>query len=206
MRKALLTTFAVGLLALAAACTPRQPVTVTETSSGLPGAEPGQTIAIVQSANADGPSTDYSAQLAERFVAAGYTVGPPDDADLFATLNYDVGPSRVETVEYEIPEYETVERVERVNGKVVTFYEDELIGYTTERYEDTVYPAYIEVRLHRSRPDGDGGKPVYEGRVHTEGTCGKMDFLIGPMLDALFENAPRSGETVHEHRIKVKGC
>ncbi len=193
-------------MALAAACTPSQQVTVTGSNAAAPAPSAVESVAVVPSENADGTSKDYSAQLESRLRAAGYRLAPRTEATLFATLDHDVGEPRTEIVEFEVPEYRTEERIERVNGQFVTFYEDVLYGYRTETYEETVYPAHVEVSIYRA---GSGAAPpetVYRGRARTEGRCGDMDHLIGPLLDALFADLSRSGDTVHEHRVKVEDC
>ena len=207
MLRLLLSLASACALAAVAACTPTQPVEVSEKTSASPNAPlAGQTIAVVQSGNASGPSKDFSAELAQRLTAAGYRIAPPDAVTLFATLNYDVGDPETRVSEIDVPIYETVERFEVLNGRNVIIYEDEFAGYRTERYEETVYQAVAEVRIHRGRPEGDGSEPVYEGRVHTEGPCGRIEALIGPLLDALFEDMSASGETIHRHSIRVEGC
>ncbi|PJK29057.1 hypothetical protein [Minwuia thermotolerans] len=199
---------AAGLVALAAACTPSQQVTVTGSNAAALTPSAVESVAVVPSENADGASKDYSAQLESRLRAAGYRLAPRTEATLFATLDHDVGEPRTEIVEFEVPEYRTEERIERVNGQFVTFYEDVLYGYRIETYEETAYPAHVEVSIYRA---GSGAAPpeiVYRGRARTEGRCGDMDHLIGPLLGALFEDLDlsRSGDTVHEHRVKVEDC
>lgn len=196
----------VGILSLAAGCTPSQQVTVTESATAPAVSTGPESVAVVRSQNADAPPEAYSAQLESKLAAAGYRVVPRASATLFVTLDYGVGEPRTDVVEIEIPEYRTEERFERLNGQLVTFYEDVFYGYRTETHRETVYPAFIEVRIHRAVSGGGAPEAVYQGRVRTEGRCGDMDHLIGPLLDALFDDPSRRGDRVHEHRVKVEGC
>lgn len=197
---------AAGLVALAAACTPSQQVTVTGSNTAPPAPSAMESVAVVPPENAVGAPKDYNAQLGGRLRAAGYRLAPRTSATLFATLSHDVGEPRTEVVEFEVPEYRTEERFERINGQLVTFYEEVLYGYRTETYRETVYPAHVEVRIDRADPGAAPPRTVYRGRARTEGRCGDMDHLIGPLLDALFADLSHSGETVHEHRVKVEDC
>ena len=193
-----------GLLALfVAACTPIQPVSVTQHNriSGL--AIAGSTVAI-RSTDDSLESADFGKVLALRLRSAGFTV--VDDAAtarFTASMNAEV----MEGIRHEYvvrtPEYVSRRRLVTLRGGQQVFETERIFrGETVDRYPYTVWPAKVELTL----TERETGKPVFEGKVTTEGPCGQLVSLIGPMLDAMFQNLRAESGTVSSSYVEVPTC
>ncbi len=194
---------AVPLLLIAAACTPTQSVSITQHSRIADIATVGTTVAVAR--NGDGlAEADYNKALAQRLTAAGFRVVEASaDPRFIATLTAQVQ----EGVDHEhvvrFPEYITRRRLITLNdGRQVQDIERIYIGDREERHRFTLWPASVALTL----VDTETGQPVFEGDVTTEGSCGAMAALIGPLLDALFRNLRKDSGTVERAYVEVPTC
>ncbi|MDF1720675.1 MAG: hypothetical protein P1U65_08370 [Minwuia sp.] len=191
------------LLLVAAACTPVQPVSVTQHSRIADVASAGTAVAIARQGDSL-QEADFNKALAQRLTSAGFTVVEgASDARLIATLKAGVAEGIDKEQVYRYPEYITRSRLITLNdGRQVRDIERIYMGDRVERHRYTIWPATVALTL----TDTTTGKPVFEGEVATQGSCGAMAALIGPMLDALFKNLRSESGTVERSYVEVPTC
>lgn len=191
------------LVILTVACTPTQPVSVTQHNRINSLAVAGSTVAIA-SADESLRTADFDKALAQRLRAAGFSV--VDDA---STARFVAGMTTEvqEGVEHEhvvrTPEFLVRRRLVTLqNGDQVVETERIYRGDRVDRFRYTLWPAIVSLTL----TERETGKPAFEGEVTTQGSCGQMAALIGPMLDALFKNLHNESGTVSSSYVEVPTC
>lgn len=195
---------AASLLLLAVtACTPTQSVSITQHSRIGDIATIGTTVVIANRGDSL-EEEDFNKVLAERLSAAGFRVVDQSDNPRFiATLKAEVQEGIDKEHVVRTPEFITRRRTITLNdGRQVQDIERIRIGDRVERYRFTLWPATVELTLL----DTSTGKPVFEGDVNTQGSCGAMTALIGPLLDALFRNLRKDSGTVERDYVEVPTC
>ncbi len=203
IRHFLLVLATLPLFLLAAACTPTQSVSITHHSRIDEIATIGATVAIARQGDSLAEA-DFNKALAQRLVKAGFRVVDESDAPRFtATLKAEVQ----EGIDHEhvvlFPEYITRRRLVTLrDGRQVQDIERIYIGDREERHRFTTWPATVALTL----VENADGRPVFEGDVKTEGSCGAMASLIGPMLDALFRNLRNDSNEVDRAYVEVPTC
>ncbi|MDF1730939.1 MAG: hypothetical protein P1U49_05505 [Minwuia sp.] len=192
------------LLALfTVACTPTQPVSVTQHNRISSLAVAGSTVAIASS-DESLRTADFEKALAQRLRSAGFSI--VDDvamARFVASMTAEVqeGIDREHVVR--TPEYLVRRRLVTLqNGDQVVETERIYRGDRVDRFPYTLWPAIVSLTL----TERETGKPVFEGEVSTQGSCGQMAALIGPMLDALFRNLRNESGTVSSSYVEVPTC
>lgn len=191
------------LLLVANACTPTQSVSITQHSRIADIATAGTTVAIADRGDSL-READFDKVLAERLSAAGFrVVGISDSPRFIATLKAEVREGIDKEHVVRTPEFITRRRTITLNdGRQIQDIERIHVGDRVERYRFTLWPASVELTLL----DTSTGKPVFEGDVNTQGSCGAMTALIGPLLDALFKNLHKDSGTVERDYVEVPTC
>lgn len=192
------------LLALfAVACTPTQPVSVTQHNRIDSIAVTGSTVAI---AHGDDSlrTADFDLALAQRLRTAGFSViDDTASARFIAAMQTEVkeGIDREHVVR--TPEYFVRRRLVTLqSGQQVLETERIYLGDRVDRYAYTLWPAVVKLTL----TERETGSPVFEGEVTTQGSCGQMTALVGPMLDALFQNLRKESGTISSSYVEVPTC
>ncbi|MEC9345190.1 MAG: hypothetical protein VYB54_03120 [Pseudomonadota bacterium] len=200
---------AAALVAVAlAACTPTQPVEITQHRQFQSPYPPGTTVVIEPPAGDGAVSlaeASYRDALAARLAQAGYTVtGDRSAARLVATLEASVGAAETGVHENRVPEYANIRRRVRLNDGSTQIVNDSfLIGYRTERFTYNIWPARVQLFLADNER---GGERVFEGDVRTRGSCDRMEALIRPMLEAMFAKSPGPDGKVIRDSVEVPDC
>lgn len=191
------------LMLVAAACTPTQSVSITQHSRIADIATIGATVAITNRGDSL-KEADFDKVLAERLSTAGFrVVNQSDNPRFIASLKAEIQEGIDKEHIVRTPEFITRRRTITLNdGRQVQDIERIHIGDRVERYRFTLWPASVELTLL----DTSTGKPVFEGDVKTQGSCGVMTALIGPMLDALFKNLRKDSGTVERDYVEVPTC
>lgn len=196
------------LALLLAACTPTQPVEITQHRQFQSPYPPGTTVAIAP-AEGDGAGSlaeaRFRAVLAARLQKAGYAVvDDPAVARLVAMLATSVGEPEVQVHETRTPEYANFRRRVRLqDGSTAVVDDSVFLGYRTERFSYNIYPARVQLALLDQQA---GGERVFEGDVRTRGGCSRMEALIAPLLDAMFAQAPGPDGKVIRDSVEVPDC
>ena len=191
------------LAILTVACTPTQPVSVTQHNRINSLAVAGSTVAIASS-DPSLRTADFNRILAQRLRTAGFSV--TDDAStarFIASMTAEVqeGIEREHVVR--TPEYFVRRRLVTLqNGDQFVDRERIYLGDRVDRFRYTLWPAIVSLTL----TERETGNPVFEGEVTTQGSCGQMVALIGPMLDALFRNLHNESGTVSSSYVEVPTC
>ena len=191
------------LAILTVACTPTQPVSVTQHNRIDSLAVAGSTVAIA-SGDESLRTADFDKALAQRLRTAGFSV--TDDAStarFIASMTAEVqeGVEREHVIR--TPEYFVRRRLVTLqNGDQVVDTERIYLGDRIDRFPYTLWPAIVRLTLTERQT----GKPAFEGEVTTQGSCGQMVALIGPMLDALFRNLHNESGTVSSSYVEVPTC
>lgn len=191
------------LAILTVACTPTQPVSVTQHNRIDSLAVTGSTV-VIDSSDDSLRTADFDKALAQRLRNAGFSI--TDDAAtarFVASMTAEVQ----EGVEHEhvvrTPEFLVRRRLVTLqNGNQVVETERIYRGDRVDRFRYTLWPAIVSLTL----TERETGKPAFEGEVTTQGSCGKMVALIGPMLDALFRNLRNESGTVSSSYVEVPTC
>jgi|GEM_PF-4551855 len=191
------------LAILTVACTPTQPVSVTQHNRINSLAVAGSTVAIV--GNDESLRTaDFEKALAQRLRTAGFSI--TDDAStarFVASMTAEVQEGIEREYVVRTPEYLVRRRLVTLqNGDQVVETERIYRGDRVDRFPYTLWPAIVSLTLM----ERETGKPAFEGEVTTQGSCGKMVALIGPMLDALFRNLRNESGTVSSSYVEVPTC
>lgn len=185
------------------ACTPTQPVSVTQHNRIDSVAVTGSTVAI---AHGDDSlrTADFDRALAQRLRSAGFVVvADTGSARFIAAMQAEMqeGIDREHVVR--TPEYFVRRRLVTLqNGQQVVETERIFLGDRIDRFPYTLWPAVLKLTL----TERETGAPVFEGEVTTRGTCGQMAALVGPMLDALFQNLRGESGTVASSYVEVPTC
>lgn len=191
------------LAILTVACTPTQPVSVTQHNRIDSLAVAGSTV-VIDSKNDSLRTADFDKALAQRLRTAGFSItDEAGTARFVASMTAEVR----EGVEHEhvvrTPEYLLRRRLVTLqNGDQVVETERIYRGDRVDRFRYTLWPAVVSLTL----TERETGKPAFEGEVTTQGSCGKMVALIGPMLDALFRNLRNESGTVSSSYVEVPTC
>ncbi|GJL88725.1 MAG: hypothetical protein DHS20C03_24340 [Minwuia thermotolerans] len=191
------------LAILTVACTPTQPVSVTQHNRIDSLAVAGSTV-VIDSKDDSLRTADFDKALAQRLRNAGFSI--TDDAAtarFVASMTAEVqeGVEREHVVR--TPEFLVRRRLVTLqNGDQVVETERIYRGDRVDRFPYTLWPAIVSMTL----TERETGKPAFEGEVTTQGSCGQMAALIGPMLDALFRNLRNESGTVSSSYVEVPTC
>lgn len=191
------------LAILTVACTPTQPVSVTQHNRINSLAVAGSTV-VIDSKDDSLRTADFDKALAQRLRTAGFSI--TDDAAtarFVASMTAEVqeGVEREHVVR--TPEFLVRRRLVTLqNGDQVVETERIYRGDRVDRFPYTLWPAIVSMTL----TERETGKPAFEGEVTTQGSCGQMAALIGPMLDALFRNLRNESGTVSSSYVEVPTC
>ncbi len=191
------------LAILTVACTPTQPVSVTQHNRINSLAVAGSTV-VIDSKDDSLRTADFDKALAQRLRNAGFSI--TDDAAtarFVASMTAEVqeGVEREHVVR--TPEFLVRRRLVTLqNGDQVVETERIYRGDRVDRFPYTLWPAIVSMTL----TERETGKPAFEGEVTTQGSCGQMAALIGPMLDALFRNLRNESGTVSSSYVEVPTC
>ncbi len=191
------------LAILTVACTPTQPVSVTQHNRINSFAVAGSTVAI-ESHDDSLRSADFDKALAQRLRTAGFSVVDDTSAARFvARLATDVQEGVEKEHVVRTPEYFVRRRLVTLqNGNQVVDTERIYLGDRVDRFRYTLWPAVVSLTI----TERETGKPAFEGEVTTQGSCGQMAALVGPMLDALFRNLRNESGTVSSSYVEVPTC
>lgn len=191
------------LAILTVACTPTQPVSVTQHNRINSLAVAGSTV-VIDSKDDSLRTADFDKALAQRLRNAGFSI--TDDAAtarFVASMTAEVqeGVEREHVVR--TPEFLVRRRLVTLqNGDQVVETERIYRGDRVDRFPYTLWPAIVSMTL----TERETGKPAFEGEVTTQGSCGQLAALIGPMLDALFRNLRNESGTVSSSYVEVPTC
>ena len=191
------------LAILTVACTPTQPVSVTQHNRINSLAVAGSTV-VIDSKDDSLRTADFDKALAQRLRNAGFSI--TDDAAtarFVASMTAEVqeGVEREHVVR--TPEFLVRRRLVTLqNGDQVVETERIYRGDRVDRFPYTLWPAIVSMTL----TERETGKPAFKGEVTTQGSCGQMAALIGPMLDALFRNLRNESGTVSSSYVEVPTC
>ncbi len=191
------------LAILTAACTPTQPVSVTQHNRINSLAVAGSTV-VIDSKDDSLRTADFDKALAQRLRNAGFSItNDAATARFVASMTAEVqeGVEREHVVR--TPEFLVRRRLVTLqNGDQVVETERIYRGDRVDRFPYTLWPAIVSMTL----TERETGKPAFEGEVTTQGSCGQMAALIGPMLDALFRNLRNESGTVSSSYVEVPTC
>lgn len=191
------------LAILTVACTPTQPVSVTQHNRINSLAVAGSTV-VIDSRDDSLRTADFDKALAQRLRTAGFSIVDDAAAARFVasmTAQVQDGVEREHVVR--TPEFLVRRRLVTLqNGDQVVETERIYRGDRIDRFPYTLWPASVSLTL----TERETGKPAFEGEVTTQGSCGQMAALIGPMLDALFRNLRNESGTVSSSYVEVPTC
>ena len=180
-------TLLVTLLLLVAGCSSQ--VTSEVTRFHRAPAPHGETIAIVPMDAAKSGSlefADYAGQVATRLAQLGYKVVTSGPADIFARMDYIVGPGETRISNWP----DNYVHYHFYYGRKYPYY----YGHFWDEpyvYAYTVFPRSLEIKLV-----GSDGKVIFEGKVKSVGRQRNINEVMPYLIDAMFQNFPgESGVT-----------